>query len=152
MARSGDVFSIETKAGPGFFQFVLKNKLMGSLIRVFPLSISPMATRSLCELTEVETNFWIFFSVDTALRRGLIQKVGHCPVPLHSRSMPLFRAGIPDRSTRKVENWWLWDGERTWPIGDLSPEQRKLPIRAAWNDTLLKERLEAGWLPETDRR
>lgn len=150
MARPGDVYAIETKKGPGFFQFVKKNKLMGSLIRVFPLEDPARTLENWAELIERETNFWVFFAVDTALRKGLVVKVGHSAVPLHARETPLFRAGIPHPSTRKVGNWWLWDGEKSWQIGELTPEQRKLPIRAAWNDTLLRERLEAGWLPEID--
>ncbi|CAM3417837.1 hypothetical protein BOSP111201_03990 [Bordetella sputigena] len=152
MARPGDVYAIGTKKGLGFFQFVKRNKLMGALVRVFPLENPPRTLENWSELIERETNFWIFFPVDAALRRRLIAKVGYRTVPLHARETPLFRAGVPDPSTRKVDNWWLWDGEKSWQIGKLTPEQRRLPIRAAWNDTLLRERLEAGWLPETDSR
>ena len=31
--------------------------------------------------------------------------------------------------------------------GELTPEQRKLPIRGVWNDTLLVERIEADGYP-----
>jgi len=52
--------------------------------------------------------------------------------------------------TRKVDVWWLWDGQEEWKVGDLTAEQRRLSIRGVWNDTLLRDRLESGWRPETD--
>ena len=49
-------------------------------------------------------------------------------------------------------DWWIWDGERQSRIEKLTPEQRKLPIRSIWNDTLLVRRFENEWTPETDFR
>lgn len=46
--------------------------------------------------------------------------------------------------------WWLWDGVNEWPIGKLTKEQKHLPFNEVWNDTLLVERIESGWTPETD--
>ena len=48
--------------------------------------------------------------------------------------------------------WWLWDGEKEWQIGSITNEQRKLPIRQIWNDTMLIARLEQEWRPETDKQ
>ena len=62
----------------------------------------------------------------------------------------LVRGGVIDPSTRKVKVWWLWDGEKEWRVGEITAEQRGLPIRGVWNDTLLIERIESGWTPETD--
>jgi YD repeat-containing protein len=42
-------------------------------------------------------------------------------------------------------------GEKEWKVGDITAEQRKLPLRGIWNDTLLVERIEAGWSPSNDR-
>jgi hypothetical protein len=57
---------------------------------------------------------------------------------------------VIDPSTGKVKVWWLWDGEREWQVGELTEEQRGLSFREVWNDTLLIERIESGWTPETD--
>ncbi|KAB0641126.1 hypothetical protein F7R21_16180 [Burkholderia latens] len=54
--------------------------------------------------------------------------------------------------TGKVENRWLWDGENEWMVGQITAGQRKLPIREAWNDTMLINRIEEGWLPEKNPR
>ncbi|WP_175035079.1 hypothetical protein [Burkholderia lata] len=149
MIKSGDVFCIETSKGGGYFQYVKKVSPMGALIRVLP-GIYKDLPDNLAEMVEVETNFWIFFPVGVAEKRGIVKKIGNFEVPGHARATPLFRTGIPDQETRKVENWWLWDGEKSWPVGAISEEQRRLPIRGAWNDTLLIERIEQGWLPEKD--
>lgn len=150
MARPGDVFTVQTKLGVGVFQFVKKVRPMGSLIRVFPLDVVEKHGKDWNALVELETNFWTFFPVEAAVREGLVSKVAHCDVPVHARQTPLFRVGVPDPDTRRVSDWWLWDGEKSWRIGQITQEQRKLPIRASWNEARLRERLESGWLPEKD--
>ncbi|RXV64137.1 hypothetical protein D1006_40750 [Burkholderia stabilis] len=149
MIQFGDVFRIETSKGSGYFQYVKKVSPMGSLIRILPGTHKDVP-ENLAEIVMMETNFWIFFPVGAATKRGIIKKVGNFGIPEHARSTPLFRTGIPDQETRKVESWWLWDGEKSWPVGAISEEQRRLPIRGSWNDTLLIERIEQGWLPEKD--
>lgn len=151
MARTGDVFAIKTAIGDAYFQFVKTIASMGSLIRVLPGTYAD-GQPELASLVERETNFWVFFLVATAHKRGIIRKVANCHVAEHAKATPLFRAGIPNQSTGKVENWWLWDEEKEWKVGKITEEQRRLPIRSAWNDTALVERIESGWLPENDSR
>ncbi len=81
-----------------------------------------------------------------------MKKVDTYEVPEHSRKFPLFRVGVIHPETGKVETWWLWDGEKEWPIGSITEDERKLPIRASWNDTMLVQRIEEGWLPKNDPR
>ncbi|AJC21059.1 hypothetical protein [Pandoraea pulmonicola] len=124
---------------------------MGMLIRVLPGTFQELPD-NLDELVKIRTNFWIFFPVSMAEKRGIIRKVKNCMIPEHSVTPPNFRTGIVDPATKKVASWWLWDGNREWEVGALTDEIRKLPIRGAWNDTLLVERIEEGWLPENDKR
>ncbi len=124
---------------------------MGSLIRVLPgiyLNESPAWEM----LVEQKTNFWIFFPVAAAAKQGIVHKVANRPLPDHATEIPIFRTGVVDPSTGKVETWWLWDGSKSWMIGALNEEQRMLPIRGSWNDTLLVQRIEEGWRPEKDSR
>jgi hypothetical protein len=151
MIKAGDVFGIKTANGEAYFQYVKKVAPMGSLIRVLP-GTYPESAPDWDSLIERESNFWIFFPVGAALRQGIVRKVGHCAIPQHAQETPVFRAGVVDPSTGKVETWWLWDGEREWSVGTITEEQRKLPIRGSWNDTLLVKRIEEGWLPERDKR
>lgn len=149
MIKIGDVFSIKTSKGEAYFQYMGKNSLMGSLIRVLP-GVFDRRPEDIDVVLNNETNFWVFFPVSGALKLKIINKLGNFNVPEHSLKIPLFRAGDVDSETRKVETWWLWDGERQWKVGKISEEQRKLPIRQIWNDTMLIERIEEGWLPERD--
>ena len=149
--KAGDIFSIKTGKGDAFFQFVRTVAPMGPLIRILP-GTYPDEQPDLDALVARDTNFWIFFPVSAASKKGIVQKVAHCAIPEHARKMPVFRAGVVDPATSKVETWWLWDGEKEWKVGAITEEQRRLPIRGAWNDTLLVSRIEEGWLPEKDRR
>ena len=151
MIRPGDVFSIATAKGEAYFQYVLKNDTMGQAIRVLP-GLHPEVQPDMKSLVCQETNFWVFFPVTAALRQRIIKRAGNYELPAHAQQMPFFRSGVVDPQTRRVQNWWLWDGEKSWMVGAITEEQRKLPIKAIWNDTLLIERIESGWLPEHDVR
>ena len=94
----------------------------------------------------------VFFPLAAALKSKIVRKVGLFDIPPHARQLPLFRSGVIDPQTGWIENWWLWDGENTRMVGSISQEQRKLPIKSIWNDTLLIERIEQGWSPEKDGR
>ncbi|RQO73159.1 hypothetical protein DBR44_09595 [Aquitalea sp. FJL05] len=150
MLKAGDTFSIVTATGVGYFQYVKKMPPLGSLIRVIPKIYAKSDIFS-ADFLEVNTNFFVFFPVADSLKKGLIEKIGNFPIPQHAKT-PIFRTGIVNPATKKVDVWWLWDGIREWKIGELSDEQRRLPIRGVWNDTLLKERIDEGWLPEFDLR
>ncbi|WP_083254306.1 hypothetical protein [Pandoraea sp. ISTKB] len=150
MIKLGDVFSIETSKGSAYFQYAIKNSLMGAMIRVLP-GIFESPPDSMMSLVGKNTNFYVFFPISGAEKMGIVKKIGNYPIPEHSREMPIFRAGNSNSATKKVENWWLWDGEREWMVGSISDAQRKLPIRQIWNDALLVKRIEDGWLPENDK-
>lgn len=123
---------------------------MGDLIRVLPgIYDTPP---NLQVLSELESNFWTFFSLPHAMKDGTIQRETNCRIPDHSQKMPIFRNGTVDPETGIVETWWLWDGERSWKVGTISEDQRILPILGAWNATMLVDRIEQGWLPERDPR
>lgn len=150
MIKIGDVFAIATISGKAYFQFVKKIPPMGSLIRVLPGRYD--SEPNLDILVEEKTNFWVFFPVSAALKQGIIQKTKGCTIPAHAKETPTFRAGVVDPSTGRVDTWWFWNGEKEWKVGEITEEQRKFPIRGSWNDTLLVQRIEEGWLPEKDRR
>lgn len=147
----GDVFAIRTSSGEAYLQYVKQIAPMGSLIRVIPGVFTDLPI-NFESLVAKESNFWIFFPVRNAFSRGIVRKVGSHAIPDHSKSIPVFRAGVVDPAVGKVADWWLWDGEREWHVGSITDEQRKLPIRGSWNDIMLIKRIEEGWLPENDPR
>src|SRR5262245_42919093 len=148
--KIGDVIEIPTSVGLAYAQFSHKHDDYGALIRVLP-GVHTGRPMDLGGLVDVKETYCVFLWLQSAINRGIFEVVGNHPVPLASRSFPLFRCGLPDR-TGKVRVWWLWDGEREWMVGDIGSEQRKLSIRGIWTDPLLIERIEEGWLPETDSR
>jgi len=148
-AQIGDIFEIPTKKGMAYAQFSHYHATppkYGALIRVLPgmHSERPNHFQPLADKKEL---FSTFFPLQAALNRKIFSVVGHADVPLQARKFPLFRNGNINQQTRKVDEWWLWDGTKSWKIGQLNDEQLDLPIESIWNDTCLVERIEEGWTP-----
>lgn len=147
--KIGDVVEISTSKGFAYAQYTHKHKQYGALLRVFG-SIYNNRLADIKDLVNEKPIFSCFFPLSAAVDQQIVSIVGNEEVPVDTQNFPIFRAGIINQATKKVDVWWLWDGEKEWKIGDLDSEQRKLPIRGIWNDTLLIERIESNWTPETD--
>jgi len=147
--KIGDVVEIKTAKGLAYAQYAHKHKQYGALLRLFG-DFYDVRPNSFTELVNHKPTFMCFFPLNTAVSRGIVSIVDNAALAADAQIFPVFRAGVTDPSTRKVGVWWLWNGEKEWRVGDLNAEQRKFPIRGVWNDTLLIERIESGWTPETD--
>jgi hypothetical protein len=88
------------------------------------------------------------FPLGAAVARRLVRIAGKVAVLEWPKPFPLLRGGIVNPATKKVDVWWLFDGERSWRVGEISDEQRKLSISGTINDTLLREGIEQGYRPE----
>ena len=150
MAGVGDIVEINTQNGLAYAHVTHEHKQYGSLLRVYNRTYSarpdPIAAAVSCD-----PSFSCFFPLKHAVRRKIVSVVGQADVPPAARYFPTFRTGVPDRSG-KVRVWFLWDGSNEWRVGDLTPEQRRLPILGVINDTLLVERIESEWRPQLDTR
>lgn len=133
--KVGDIVEITSLHGTAHAQFTHKHPTFGHLLRVF--ARSPRSSAPVELLAPEPSQFLTFFPLRAAIGRGLAKIVGHAEVPPQSRVFPLFRAAMRDPVSGRAEGWWLWDGEREWPVGQLSKDQRALPIREILNDTLL---------------
>lgn len=150
--KIGDIVEIPTRNGFAYAQFTHKHRMFGALLRVYnavyqikqPLGV----VQSVVDMQKPD--FSCFYPLGAALNRGIVSIIGNIPVPEKQKAFPLFRDGEINPKTKKVEIWWLWDGENEWPVGELTDEQKRLPFREVWNDALLVERIETGWTPETD--
>lgn len=148
--KIGDVVEISTCKGLAYAQYTHKNRLMGNLLRVFP-GFHAIRPADFHAIVTGKPGFMTFFPLGAAVNRGIVAVVSNLPVPDHARPFPLFRAaGNRDRDTGKIKDWWLWDGDKEWRVGNITEEQRMLPIRGIWNDTMLIEQIESEWTPETD--
>lgn len=147
--RVGDVFEILTDRGLAYAQYTHRNPLYGELIRVLP-GFFDQRPSEYGELVRRPARFCTFFPLRAAAAKRVVIIVANEPVPAEAQGFPIFRAGVVNPTTGKVDVWWLWDGDKEWRVGQLSEQERRLPIRGVWNDTLLIERITSGWTPETD--
>lgn len=144
--RIGDVIEISTSMGFAYAQYTHRHRQYGALLRVFGEVYSDRLN-DLKELVQGRPAFCCFFPLNAAVDQGIVSIVANEKLPAAAQTFPVFRAGVMDPVSKKVGIWWLWDGEKEWKVGDLSPEQRNLNIRGVWNDRLLIERIESGWRP-----
>ncbi len=147
--KIGDIIEIKTAKGFAYAQYTHKHKTYGALIRVFDeiYNKRPQFDKN---FISQEIRFSTFFPLQVAIKKGIFEIVKNETIRQELITFPVFRAGAIDPATKKVSNWWLWDGEEEWEVGKLSQDQLNLPIRGVWNDTLLIKRLESDWRPETD--
>jgi hypothetical protein len=147
--KIGDVIEIPTSQGLAYAQYTHQHPQMGGLIRVFD-RVFRDRPRSFDNLVRGPVRFCTFFPVTAAVKRGIFEIVSQQEVATQNKPFPLFRGGNPDPNTKRVAVWWFWDGEKEWKVGEITPEQRKMPLREIWNDTMLVKRIEAGWTPQND--
>ena len=127
--------------------------MYGALLRVYNTIYQTKQSLDVIQsaVNSREPDFFTFFPLGAAVNRNIVSVVGNAPIPEKQKPFPLFRNGNEDPKTKNVETWWLWDGEKEWPIGKLTKEQSRLSLNEVWNDALLVERIESGWTPETDQ-
>ena len=145
--RIGDVIEIPTPNGLAYAHFTHKHPKYGALLRVLP-SVHGARPSCFSALVAQHPQFTAFFALGAACSRGIVCVVGHEPLPSHTREFPIFRSCV--RTPSGSGPWWLWDGNEEWKVGELAPGMEQLPIRGIWNDTLLIERIVAGWRHEHD--
>jgi hypothetical protein len=148
-AKLGDIVEIPTPSGLAYAQYTHKHSMYGALLRVFS-GTHPTRPTDLNSVLAGDVQFMCFFPLQAAIEAGIVQVAGNASLPVGAAKLPVFRAGVMNPATRKVGVWWLWDGEREWRVGSLTPEERYYPIRGVWNDALLVERIVSGWRPEND--
>lgn len=150
-AKVGEVIEIKTRKGLAYAQYTHESETDGSLIRVFEvLHARPLA--DLAEVVHSQVAFTTFFPVHAAIKQGLVRRVGQAEIAPENKKMPMFRWGIPHPVSKKVEQWYLWDGTDHRKIDSLSKDQRKWPIREIMLMEGLTTAIEEGWRPEIDPR
>jgi hypothetical protein len=152
MIKIGDIIEIKTSKGLAYAQYTHEHTTpprFGSLIRVLP-GFYDERPDNFVDIVKQKTVFVVFIALQVAVSKNYVEVVGNQPVPPDAQIFPVFRGGIPDPKTRKVKVWWFWDGEKSWKVGDLTDEQKRMPIRAVIGDELLAKRIASGWTPEND--
>jgi hypothetical protein len=141
--KLGDVIEFQVGDGVAYAMYTHEHPEYGSLLRVWN-RVHEVGCTDLQTLVQAMPSFTCFFSLRAALSRGIVKIAGHIAIPQNLLSFPIFRTGMvgPDGS---VNSWWLWDGNSSLKVGDLTVEQSRLPVRGIWNDTIIVSRVEQGW-------
>ena len=148
--RIGDIIEIPTSKGLAYAQYAHRVKGFGYLIRILD-GVFKTRPGDFSELVNKKHRFVTIFPLGAAVNRGIFNVVVNVDVPEEARDFPLFRAAGATTREGKVIDWWLWDGEKSWRVGHLTPEQYKLPIQSIPGVPVLLEMIEEGWEPETDK-
>jgi hypothetical protein len=148
--KIGDVIRIKTAKGYAYAQLTHENKLLGFMIRVFP-GIHKEPVEDVCELVKQEELYSTFIHRLDFYEEPHIVIVTNCPLTPRSRLFPMFRDGIKNPNTGRVEKWWLWNGENSAPVGPLTEEMKTMPIREFNNYKTLIKKIESGWLPSDEQ-
>jgi len=139
----GDIFSLETNKGTACFQcveipFDVKNEV--ELIKVF----YKLFDQKLFDLDAVTQNDFFFtrFPLKAALRRKFVKKIGNMTLPEDFASPSFFRTENPFG-----KGWHIVNSKTLFreTVTELTEDQKKLSPWGIMNDTLIIERLEAGW-------
>jgi hypothetical protein len=141
--RAGDIVEIVTARGKSYAMFTHSHPQYGELLRVWNDHLRE--TPDFDWLVRRLPSFTCFFPLVGAVRKGAVKIVGNVQVPDELAGFPVFRNGTPDRLTKEVADWWLWDGIKEWKVGPLTPAIEQAPILGVWNLTLLVERIDGDW-------
>ena len=145
----GDVVEIKTTKGLAYAQYThehTKPPRFGSLLRVMP-GIYTERPANISEVVKHKELFSIFFPLKAELKMkdSVFEIVGNEGIPEWAVPFPVFRNGLPDREG-KIHEWWLWDGEKEWKVGKLTPEQiRSYPGLGVATNIALIQMIENGW-------
>jgi len=149
--RLGDIIEISTPSGFAYAQYTHKHEApprYGALLRVLP-GLFVERLEDFTNLVQMQERFWVFFPLGAACSRGIVRVVAEEPHPVWAQAFPKFRAGTPDKAG-KVRVWFVWDGQRHERVDHLDREQQSYPyLTGIWNDTILVNRIVAGWAPPT---
>lgn len=147
--KIGAIIEIPTSRGFAYAQYTHRNPIYGDLIRIIA-GFHPLTPHNLDCVAKMPHSFVAFFPLGAAIQRKIFKIVGFQPVPDFATNFPIFKSSWRHPKTNEVTTWFLWDGEKEWKVDQLSEEEKKYPICSIWNDTLLIQRIEEGWLPEHD--
>ena len=144
----GEIYEISTARGFVYAQVTHKHPTLGWVVWVLP-GLQPARPADLAPRVERDDGFFSFAPIDALVADGAATFVEAAAVPTSRSKFPLFRGYLTTDPAGRARDHRLWDGDRTWSIGDrLTVDQSKIPLRRVPSPALFIERLEEGWRPE----
>jgi hypothetical protein len=142
--KIGSVVEFETNRGLAYALYTHRKEKWGDLLRVFE-GFYAERPADLSQAVRSQVRFSMFMPLGPSAKRGLVKIAGEVPIPADLQKFPTFRGGNYSPSTKTVGQWWLWDGERSWMVPGLTPEEWKYPIRGIANPAFIVGKLEMDW-------
>jgi len=149
-AKIGDLLEIPTAKGLAYAQYTHKHEKYGPLLRVFH-GLHSSQPEDLNLVPQQKVLFSTFCHVPSAINQGFMSIVKSLPLGEVLEGFPVFRSGLVEPN-RRVNKWWFWDGEKSWPVGKISESQKSMPLKEIVTASMLVYRIEHGWTPEKDIR
>jgi hypothetical protein len=149
-ARLGDVFEIRTSRGLSYAQYVNDHRSQGTRVRVLP-GAYPSRPADLSSLVSGRELYFVFYTLEAALKRKFVKIVGNFPIPQWARAFPTMRKHGGINKDGSVINWRIVDGATDKVLRSatsLSAEEERLSIASIWPHESLVERVEEDWTPE----
>jgi hypothetical protein len=146
----GDVFEIPTSRGLSYAQYVNQHRSQGMLVRLLPGAYASKPADLLSLVSSPELYF-VFYTLEAALKRKLVQVVANLPVPRWARSFPTMRKRGGINRDGSVINWLIVDGgtdKVLRSVTSLSAQEEGLSIASIWPHEVLVSRIEDEWTPE----
>jgi hypothetical protein len=158
-AKIGDIFEIKTPIGLAYVQYTHDGEDMGELVRVLP-GVYSSRPSDFATVAKQKEMYFIFYTLEYALRAKQVEIVSKQPVPEWARQVPIMRkaGGMTDREGRTL-NWTIGPALKLSTIEDLkqalhvrglTPEQEKLSIALLRSHPSMVEKIAKGWTPERD--
>jgi len=157
-ARIGDIAEMVTPAGLAYLQYSHDDDGcgMGQLVRVLP-GLHDIRPDDFAELARQKELYFVFYTLEYALRAGQTQIVSNQPVPEWAVPVPLMRQPGLRNADGIVANWRIIPAtasftvelmRKTPPIWELSPELQRMSIRMLVSHPAMVKDVAQGWTPE----
>jgi hypothetical protein len=153
--KIGDVAEIRTDQGLAYVHYTHHHEGMGALVRVLP-GLYPYRPNLEALVLERELYF-VFYTLEYAIRKKQSEIVCNLPVPEWARSAPLMRHASGRTREGKITGWRIVPALcpltvdfliRTPVIRELTKEQEKLSIHLLCPHPVMVKELARGWTPE----
>lgn len=141
--KPGDTYRIPTQKGYGFLQYIETDDLGIEFVRI----LEPISENG--EITQAEVNQserWnIGFPLKVAIRRKIVEKVGHFDLPKEFEKPEFARSKHTIRG--EFHGWHIVNRKTLMHQlkKELNEDDLKLSPHGIMNDTLIIERLEENW-------
>ena len=142
--KLGDIFSIDTPSGKGYFQYIFEDETIGELIYIFPGLY--LEEPNIKELRYSKEAIFVHFPLRSALKKRIIDFVASSVIHEHLEIPAYFKVDVRDSDGNFIEyqivDYQSW---KRYSEKDIDLDINTLSPWGTWNDTYLVEQLIERW-------